>query len=315
MTNDEEQSKDKERVDLFAVIPEDPTDEIAFRLPIEIDIAAATHPGLVRDNNEDHYLVIRFRRELENLSTNIPEDSLVRSFNITGYVILVADGMGGSAAGEVASSMALKKLVELLVDTPDWIMSLKRTREARTVLKRMTERFLQIDAALRTQAEQDSTLRGMGTTLTVAGMLGKDLVIGHVGDSRAYLLRKGSLGQITNDHTLAQRLIDAGLVKPGEPAARSMRHVLTAAVGSLGEHANPQVGIVTLSAGDQVLLCTDGLTDMLSDEVIASVLQKASSAQNACEKLVNLALSAGGLDNMTVVVARLNPPASEAMNI
>lgn len=311
MTNNQKKLNDKERVDRFAAIPGDPIEEIACKAPVDIDIGAATHPGLVRENNEDHYLVIRFHRTLENLLTNIPEDSLERSFNITGYVILVADGMGGLAAGEVASSMALAKLVELVVDTPDWIMSLKQTREANTVLKRMTERFLQVDTELRRQAEQDSKLRGMGTTLTVAGMLGNDVVIGHVGDSRAYLLRQGSLGQITNDHTLAQRLIDAGLVKPDEPAARSMRHVLTAAVGSLAEHTIPQVGLFQLSAGDQVLLCTDGLTDMLSDEAIASVLGDADSAQDASEKLVDLALGAGGLDNLTVVVARLDTASTQ----
>src|SRR5678815_289178 len=107
----------------------------------------------------------------------------------------------------------------------------------------------------------------MGTTLTVAGALGSNLIIGHVGDSRAYLLHEDKLTQLTTDHTLAQALIDAGVAHPNDPASRSMRHVLTAAVGSLGEQIDPQVQRLKLSVGDQLLLCTDGLTEIVDDEL------------------------------------------------
>jgi protein phosphatase len=133
--------------------------------------------------------------------------------------------------------------------------------------------------------------------------LGSDLVIGHVGDSRAYLLRGDELKQLTTDHTLAQALIDAGVANRDDPASRSMRHVLTAAVGSLGEQIGPQVQRFKICAGDKLLLCTDGLTEMVEDSTIASVVSEAKSAQAACQDLVDLSLAAGGTDNVTVVLA------------
>lgn len=272
--------------------------------PLSVDIAGATHQGHVRENNEDSYLLIRFGRSLEKLATNLDEHLLEQNYSLTGYGMLVADGMGGMAAGEVASRLALSTLIELLVDTTDWTLALKRDKDVRTVFERMTRRFFQIDKILKDEAVRDETLDGMGTTLTVAGTLGNDLVLGHVGDSRAYLLRGNTLRQLTTDHTLAQALIDAGVASSDDPASRSMRHVLTAAIGSLDERVEPQVQRFRLTAGDQLLLCTDGLTEMVDDELIAEVLSEAESAQSACQTLIDLALSAGGTDNITVALAR-----------
>jgi protein phosphatase len=207
------------------------------------------------------------------------------------------------AGGEVASRLALTKLIDLIVETSDWTLALKRQRDVTTVLERMTERFLEIDEVLRKEAHSDQTLRGMGTTLTVAGAIGNDLIIGHVGDSRAYLLRGDSFKQLTTDHTLAQALIDAGVASRDDPASRSMRHVLTAAVGSLGDQVDPQVQRLKLSAGDQLLLCTDGLTEIVDDEIIAQVMRESTSAQSTCQALVDLALASGGPDNITIVLA------------
>lgn len=271
---------------------------------LKVDVGASSHSGHVRENNEDSYLVMRFGRSLENLLTNLDEDLLERNYAMKGYGMLVADGMGGAPGGEVASRFALSKLVELIVDTADWTMSLQRQEDVSTVLRRMTERFMQIDETLRKEADRDHTLRGMGTTLTVAGVMGHDLIVGHVGDSRAYLLRDTNLKQLTTDHTLAQALIDAGVANRDDPASRSMRHVLTAAVGSLGEKTEPQVQLFKLCDDDQLLLCTDGLTETVEDPTIANVLLEAKSAQCACNELVNLALAGGGSDNISVVVAR-----------
>jgi serine/threonine protein phosphatase PrpC len=271
---------------------------------LKVDLGASSHPGHVRENNEDSYLVMRFGRSLENVLTNLEEDLLEQNYAMRGYGMLVADGMGGAAAGEVASRFALSKLVELIVDTSDWTLSLQRREDVTTVLRRMTERFLQIDDTLRKEADRDHTLRGLGTTLTVAGVMGNDLRLGHVGDSRAYLLRDTGMKQLTIDHTLAQALIDAGVANRDDPASRSMRHVLTAAVGSLGDKGVPQVQLFKLSDDDQLLLCTDGLTETVEDATIAGVLREAKSAQFACNELVNLALAGGGSDNITVVLAR-----------
>ena len=268
------------------------------------DLGAATHTGRIRTKNEDSYLLMQFGRSLERLATNLDEPLIQRNYDLKGYGLLVADGMGGMAAGEVASGLALAKVVELLVETPDWILDLKNQKDARTVLKRMSQRFFQIDNALKDIARDDDALEGMGTTLTVAGTLDRDLIIGHIGDSRAYLLRGQTFKQLTTDHTLAQALIDAGVATSDDPASRSMRHVLTAAIGSLDDRIEPQVQRLRVTGGDQLLLCTDGLTAMVDDEIIANVLRRSASAQDACQELIDLALGAGGSDNVTVLLAR-----------
>ena len=134
--------------------------------PLVADLGAATHPGHLRTNNEDSYLLMRFGRSLERLSTNLDQNLIEPNYNLTGYGLLVADGMGGMSAGEVASRLALAKLVELVVNTSDWILEFRQDKDARAVLKRMTERFFQIDKILKDEALADDSLEGMGTTLT-----------------------------------------------------------------------------------------------------------------------------------------------------
>lgn len=278
---------------------------------LDVDFGAISHQGFVRESNQDSFLVLRFGRSLENLMTNLDEDLFEQSYVMSGYGMLVADGMGGMAAGDVASRLALSKLIELIVDTSDWTLALQHHKDVTTVMERMTDRFLQIDDILRKEADNDRRLQGMGTTLTVAGALGTDLIVGHVGDSRAYLFQDDKLRQLTTDHTLAQALIDAGVARPDDPASRSMRHVLTAAIGSLGEQIDPQVQRFKLCGGDKLLLCTDGLTEMVDDATIAQVMSEAKSAQSACQDLIDLSLAGGGTDNVTVVIAHfrssLNP--------
>jgi protein phosphatase len=273
---------------------------------LSVAIGGATHQGHVRENNEDCYLLLRFGRSLEKLATNLPDHLLEQNYSLTGYGMLVADGMGGMAAGEVASRMALTTLIELVVDTSDWTLGLQRDRDVKTVLERMTRRFYHIDKVLRDEARIDDSLHGMGTTLTVAATIGSDVVLGHVGDSRAYLLRGDTFRQLTTDHTLAQALIDAGVASSDDPAPRSMRHVLTAAIGSLDERIEPQVQRLGLLPGDQLLLCTDGLTEMVTDELIAGVLHEAKTVDDACQTLIDLALAGGGFDNITVALTRFS---------
>lgn len=268
-----------------------------------IDIAGATNKGHVRQVNEDHYLIFRFGRSLENLMSNLPDGVLQRDYELNGHGMFVADGMGGMAAGDVASRMAVTGLIKLIVDTPDWILSLDKEQDLKTVLQRMTQRFLRVDETIKQEARHDPTRRGMGTTLTVAGTLGSNLVVGHVGDSRAYLLRDDKITQLTKDHTVAQALIDAG-VSPNDPVSASLQHLLTAALGALDAEIEPEVNRWNLSPGDQLLLCSDGLTKMVDDAAILLAAREASSAARACHDLIDLALAAGGLDNVTVILAR-----------
>jgi protein phosphatase len=293
---------------------EEVTQELKFEPPqtkfvtdrgalMAIDVAAATHTGHVRTNNEDHYLIIRFGRSLESVQTNVNPEILRPNYNLTGYGLLVADGLGGMAGGEVASRTALTKVVNLVIDPPDWILGFEENAQVETVMARMTERFLKVDETLKAKADNDASLSGMGTTLTIAATLNNDMVIGHIGDSRAYLFRNNALTQLTRDHTVAQELIDAGIDRT-DPATQSMRHVLTAALGSLGSRIQPQVQRIRLQDHDQILLCTDGLNEMVDDKTIASLLRNTSTAAKACEDLTTVALAAGGSDNITVVLAR-----------
>src|SRR6201988_4353571 len=134
---------------------------------VEVEIAGRTHTGHGRTNNEDHYLVVRIERSLKTIETNLIDGSLPERFDDVAYGMLVADGMGGYPGGEVASRLALVKLIEMAVETPDWVMRMQRRENADTVMRRMTERFRTIDSAIRSQAQSDPSLVGMGTTLTV----------------------------------------------------------------------------------------------------------------------------------------------------
>ena len=294
-----------------AELPEKPTEQSSTpRAELTaIDIGASSDRGRVRQNNEDHYLVVRFGRSLVTCQTNLDKSLLQPNHVTSGVGMMVADGLGGAAGGEVASSMALSRLVELLVHTPDWILSVESERSVTTVLDRMTRRFQQIDDTLRSHAEQNYGLRGMGTTLTIAGTVGRDMFIGHVGDSRAYLLRAGELKQLTSDHTLAQAMVDSGLAGPDDSAARAIRHILTRAIGLSDEEIEPQIRRLRLFEGDQVLLCTDGLTNVVNEQSLTSVMIETDSAQKACDTLIASALEAGAPDNVTLIIARFGPDA------
>src|SRR5262249_30650498 len=155
--------------------------------------------------------------------------------------MLVADGMGGEAAGEVASRLALSTLVKLVLATPDWILSLADDLLVREVARRATQRREQINAALAELAQADPAVQGLGTTLTVAVSLGQDLFIVHLGDSRAYRWRRGILARLTHDHTLAQEAADRGIIRQEEVATHRWRHALTQALGDHGRAIQPQL--------------------------------------------------------------------------
>jgi protein phosphatase len=270
---------------------------------VQVDLAVLSHQGKVRPNNEDHFLVVRFHRVLQTLLTNLPEGLLPLQAEEVGYGMVVADGMGGMAAGEVASRSAIRTLINLALTTPDWVM-MQGGPDIERVMQRMAERYRRVDAALCEEAQMDSCLSGMGTTMTLACSLGSQLILAHVGDSRAYLLRNGALHLLTRDHTLIQELVDRGVVGPEHAATHPFRHVLTRALGRGGGEMEAEVQRVSLADADQVLLCSDGLTDMVDALSIGAILGSSVSANDACQSLVELALQNGGKDNVTVVLAR-----------
>jgi protein phosphatase len=275
---------------------------------VAVDVAGQSHQGLVRPNNEDHFVVVRLGRFLERLQSNLPAgDSLSRFEEIT-YGFGVADGIGGSAGGEVASRIALDTLNNLILDVPDWIFRPDDDIITREIVRRAAERYEKIKEKLKEHAIEEPRLHGYGTTMTVAWNLGKNLFVGHIGDSRAYLHRQHKLCQLTRDHTMAQALADHGQVSQAEVAKHRLRHVLTRSLGDRVAEVKPDIQQVVLDAGDRLLLCSDGLTDMISDSAIAAILDGGETAEKTCKALVDAALAAGGKDNVTVIVARYDTP-------
>jgi serine/threonine protein phosphatase PrpC len=274
---------------------------------VRVDVAAESDSGRVRPNNEDHFLVAQFDRTMRTLFTNVARDVLPQKFAETAYGMLVADGVGGHCAGEVASETAIVTLIDLVLRTPDWIMRFDEER-SQEVLDRMEKRLKGVNEVVTQRAMNEPELAGMATTMTVAASLGMDAVLAHVGDSRAYLMRHGKLVQLTHDHTMAQAMVDIGLLEPQQAATHRLRHVLTNVIGGKGEPTRVELHYLGLQDGDQLLLCTDGLSDMVSDEAIAGVLAEPESAAEACRSLIELALDSGGKDNVTVALARYSLP-------
>ncbi|MFD7610010.1 Stp1/IreP family PP2C-type Ser/Thr phosphatase [Streptomyces sp. NPDC059828] len=235
-------------------------------MSLSLRFAAGSHKGMIREGNED-----------------------------SGYagprLLAIADGMGGQAAGEVASSEVISTLVQLDDDVPgsDILTSLG------TAVQRANDQ-------LRAMVEEDPQLEGMGTTLTALLWTGQRLGLVHVGDSRAYLLRDGVLTQITQDHTWVQRLVDEGRITEEEATTHPQRSLLMRALGS-GDHVEPDLSIREVRAGDRYLICSDGLSGVVSHQTMEDTLASYQGPQETVQDLIQLALRGGGPDNITVIIA------------
>ncbi|MFI8824257.1 Stp1/IreP family PP2C-type Ser/Thr phosphatase [Streptomyces sp. NPDC053431] len=235
-------------------------------MSLSLRFAAGSHKGMIREGNED-----------------------------SGYagprLLAIADGMGGQAAGEVASSEVISTLVTLDDDVPgsDILTSLG------TAVQRANDQ-------LRMMVEEDPQLEGMGTTLTALLWTGQRLGLVHVGDSRAYLLRDGVLTQITQDHTWVQRLVDEGRITEEEATTHPQRSLLMRALGS-GDHVEPDLSIREVRAGDRYLVCSDGLSGVVSHQTLEETLASYQGPHETVQELIQLALRGGGPDNITVIVA------------
>jgi serine/threonine protein phosphatase PrpC len=271
---------------------------------VMVDAFGLSDRGRRREDNEDHFLIARLDRMWHRLHTNLDDEAMPAEATDTVYGMAVADGMGGHAAGEVASRIAITALVDILLRTPNLITRLNREMGAE-VLNRLARRFEAVKNALVDAVEHDATLRGMGTTMTVTASFKAYLVVGHVGDSRAYLNRRGTLERLTRDQTMAQFLRDTGVFTDEELATHPLRHTLTGVLGTSGTEIDADMRVLRLEDGDDVLLCTDGLTEMVSESAIAEVLASPpASAESVCRRLVQQALDEGGKDNVTVALSR-----------
>lgn len=261
-----------------------------------------TSPGQVRPTNEDQFLIAVLSKALQIKQTSLPQPK-VQYGEERGFLCIVADGMGGHAAGEQASALAIDSIESFILGTLKWFFQLEG-REGGELLKEFQQALGEADARLFEEARRHPELHGMGTTLTMTYSQDHELFVIHAGDSRCYLFRGNLLYRLTHDHTMVQEMVQQGVLQPEEVAHHRLRHVITNSVGGHEPGVRVEVHKLHLEAGDRVLLCSDGLTDMLTDEEIAAILQAEGEPAAACERLVAGANQHGGRDNITVVVSR-----------
>ena len=264
---------------------------------IRVEVFAKTDLGRTRDHNEDRFLVADLTRKSASLQ---PE---VRNHDIgpRGTLLVVADGMGGAAAGEVASAMATDTIYAHLMKT--WNAENEVTPQR--FAYRLKEAVEVANASIHAHAKAHPEVRGMGTTTTAAGVLNDHLYLTQVGDSRAYLIRGGEAHQLTKDQSLMQRLVEAGELTEEEAAQSERRNIILQALGP-----DPKVKVdlthQEVRRGDILVLCSDGLSGQVKKDEIAKIVTAAPNLSSACDQLIALANERGGPDNITVVIARFD---------
>jgi serine/threonine protein phosphatase PrpC len=277
---------------------------------VHVQFGSRSHPGVRRATNDDHYLIVRTGRYMETVATSLPEGAAPERFDEFGFGMVVADGLGG-VGSERASRLAVSTLAHLAVYRGRW--NVRVDEQTASEIVQQAERFYrQVDETVSAAAGSHPALADMATTMTAAYSGGDELFIVHVGHSRAYLYRDGWLTKVTRDQTLAQRLLETGRPAPTELAARDLRHILTDAIGGLAGEADIQIESFRLFDNDIVMLCTNGLTDLVNDDQIAAVLASDRQPDDLCQALVDLALQQGGTDNVTVVLGRYRIPGGQA---
>ena len=274
--------------------------------PVRVSVFGKTDLGLTRDHNEDTFLVADLSTGNASLAPNVRDHAV----GPRGSLFMVADGMGGAAAGELASAMAADIIYRHLstIWTTDAEVSASR------FAYRMKEAVEQANSLIYAYAREHPDVRGMGTTVTVAGVFGDELYLAQIGDSRGYLIRNGTTFQLTRDQSLTQRLVDAGELTEEEAEQSERRNIILQALGP-----DPRVKVdlshQTLRRGDTLILCSDGLSGLVKRGEFSEMVRENGDLPSLCSALIDLANERGGPDNVTVVAARfegegLSEPAS-----
>ncbi len=279
-----------------AASPERPRDD-------ELDLFGLTHPGRVRSENQDHFLLCTVHPQVVIHNTSLPNaEALALRGQRLSTILLVADGVGGSAAGSKASRLATEAVTKYVGS------SLRSYHAAGSecegdLMEALRDAALEAHELVRAEAAARPDERGMATTLSLGVIVWPWLYVVQLGDSRCYLFQDGRLRQITRDQTVAQELIDQGVLSRERAAASPLHHVLSSAIGATD--ALPEITRVDVrERGCVTLVCTDGLTKHVSDDEIAEHLRTMESAEQVCGALLQLALDRGGTDNVTMVVGR-----------
>ena len=258
-----------------------------------------TDAGRVRQTNEDQFAIVELARTMRVHGTSIPQAKAQYSSH-RGHIFLVADRMGGHQGGEVASTLGVMSVEGFLLNSLNRFFNLKASDEHQ-VLSEFQSVLVQTDAKLFDEAAQHPELFGMGTTLTLAFIVDWRLFVAHVGDSRCYIFSKNALHQLTEDHSIVAELVRRGALSPKEASRHPGRHVVTNVLGGNTHGAQVEVHKLDVEPDDVVLLCSDGLSGMVSDDHIAAVIREENEPQRICERLVAQANENGGKDNITVV--------------
>ncbi len=244
-------------------------------------VEGKTDVGRERQKNEDCYLIISNNENIR--------------------LFAVADGMGGHKGGEVASSLAMEFVKDYFYNNREQLSE----ASSESIKKYFTEMFRKANEKIWEEAFYNKHLNGMGTTLTVALLIANHLVIGHIGDSRAYLISKAGMWQLTEDHSYVQKLVNENHLEAGEEENHPQRNVLTRALGT-DRVVDVDIYFYTVEESDNILLCTDGLTRTVSDMEVKDLILTSHSPSESVEELVDLANARGGPDNITALVVRLD---------
>jgi len=273
--------------------PDSPNAEVIVR------VAGLTDVGRTREHNEDSFVVA----DLTTGTTIAQPDSATLPAGSKGSLFMVADGMGGAAAGEIASAMAVDIVLGEM--RTNWIAA--DHAEAESFVRAIKQATKAANAQINAFATQHPEYRGMGTTATIVGLLGDTLYLAQVGDSRAYIVRAGVTRQITKDQSLMQKLIEAGEMTEEEAEHSERRNIILQA---LGPEANIKVDLThqKIRRGDTLVLCSDGLSGQVNKDQIAEIVRREPDLMRASHRLIDLANEAGGPDNITVIVARFEGP-------
>lgn len=273
-----------------------------------MDVYGLTDVGKNRIRNEDHFLIATLSKSLDVSQSSLDIGDETRLFgNSQGRLLLVADGMGGHAAGDRASATAITAFADYVLNMLRWYFRADPTRDEELAAD-LREAVLRCQRGINEAICENPSEHGMGSTLTLCYVIWPRMFVAHVGDSRCYLLRGGELKQLTRDHTIAEKLVEESKMTPEEAVTSRWQHVLWNSVGGSDTDPQPDIFRVDLEFEDRLMLCTDGLSNCVSDSKIFSILNRPQPASEICRVLIDSANEAGGADNITTIAALFPKP-------
>lgn len=278
--------------------------------------AGRTEKGPVRSENQDQFFIADLARSMDHISSSLPieQNSLLRG-DVLGNLFLVADGMGGHRGGKEASQYAIEHFVNSILNSVRWIVKVDPLSRER-FLNDLQLMLTNAHRAIQKLADQDPSLEGMGTTLTIGYVTWPQMTVVHAGDTRCYISRNGKLEKVTRDHTVANQLIQSGKLQPDSENRSPWSNVLVNALGAGADDVVADIYQVNLEFGDRILFCSDGLNKHVDDFTIGNLLVQSRTPIEATDELIKAAIAGGGSDNVTTIVADfIENELPESMNV